>query len=193
MRKLAVAVLILVALADAALARHRHRWREAVPDQAVEQAEAQRDRRGLVPKDWQLQSGTAEADRRRYEPPDGNAGLALYSAPAAQGGRDQHWKEVAFADGEELTFLERRPDKLIVYGFKDAKGDRLFFREALLDCDGRVWRHVSFEYPRANKSDYDPIVARTARAFERQAGENCAETVGSGPRRTNDQWRGPSR
>ena len=50
MRKLAVAVLILVALADAALARHRHRWREAVPDQAVEQAEAQRDRRGLVPR-----------------------------------------------------------------------------------------------------------------------------------------------
>jgi len=185
MHKLAVAVLILVAVADTASARHRHRWQEAAPDQAVEQSEAPRDRRGLVPRNWQLKSATADEDTRRYEAPDEDAGLALYTAPAAQGGGDQHWKEVAFVDGEELTFLQRSRDKLIVYGFKDAKGDRLFFREAVLDCDGKVWRHISFEYPRVSKANYDPVVSRTARAFERQAGENCAETVGSGQRRSN--------
>jgi hypothetical protein len=41
--------------------------------------------------------------------------------------------------------LRRETDWLAVSGFK---GDRIFYRKAVIACGGTVWHHIEFEYPR---------------------------------------------
>jgi hypothetical protein len=112
----------------------------------------------------------------RFVSPSGDAWLAFYARPADKTAHDQHLKSVAFVDGEELTFLRREPDWLEVSGFK---GDRNFYRKVVLACGARAWRHVAFEYPAEAKRAFEPLIARMARALDRQVEQNCDAVVGS--------------
>jgi hypothetical protein len=75
------------------------------------------------------------------------------------------------ADGERITLLVRRPGWLVVSG---TKGDRVFYRKAVLACDGReaVWHHIALEYPARMKRTYDPLAAVVSRSME-PAQQNC--------------------
>jgi len=127
----------------------------------------------LVPASWQLQPPDERWSGRRFVSPDGNAWLALYTAPADQEAREEHIKKVAFADGEELTYLRRESDWLVVSGFKDGNRDRVFYRKAVLACDGRMWRHMALEYPADQKQAIDALVTRASRALNGSDGEDC--------------------
>jgi hypothetical protein len=40
------------------------------------------------------------------------------------------------------------------------RGDRIFYRRAMLACRGTKWRHIEFEYPAAQKRYFDNFVTR---------------------------------
>jgi serine/threonine-protein kinase len=132
--------------------------------------QARRGVDALVPADWQLQPPDPRWSGQRFLSPEGNAWLALYSAPADTEPRDAHLKKVAFVEGEELSYLRREPDWLVVSGHK---GERIFYRKAVLACGGQRWRHVAFEYPADQKGGFDQLVTRAARVLDGD-GEDCA-------------------
>jgi hypothetical protein len=198
MRKFLLITLILTLTADMADARRRghhrgHRFepyaiersdRDAIESIGRRSIERQDNgRRGtpllaLVPADWQLQPPDPNWQGRRYVAPEGDAWLALYASSTGGEPLDQHWKAVAFGEGEELTLLQRERDWLVVSGFKGDKADRIFYRKAVLACGERSWRHVAFEYPAEAKRVYDRLVTRVAHALDLAVDRDCDEVTG---------------
>jgi hypothetical protein len=184
MRRIVLIALILAVSATAADARrrHHHRWYGAPVMMLGPNMDAPREMRGLdvpreerrdsgfIPADWKLQPEDPNFSGRRYLAPDGSAWLALYSAPVDKDKIATHLKEVAFADGEEVTYLRGARDWLAVSG---RKGDRIYYRKAALACGGTTWRHIAFEYPAEQKATMDRVVERAAQAFDRLAEESC--------------------
>lgn len=184
----AALVLMLLMLSPAADARGRHHhfgrhfyFRQVLlpapeagrPDGARRDADVAE----LVPRDWQLQPASPAWQGRRYVSPDGSAWIALYATHAANDAAAR-FKAVAFGDGEELTYLSGARDRLTVSGLK---GDAIFYRKVMLACGGTVWRHVAAEYPAAAKRNFDGIIERMSRAFERIADDACGESVFNHP------------
>jgi hypothetical protein len=193
-RTLLLIGLILAVTATTADARRRHhrhyRMHEApvmmmAPD--VEAPGMSRDERrargrgesSFIPADWKLQPEDPNFAGRRYLAPDGSAWLALYSAPADKDKPADHLKAVAFADGEEVTYLRGARDWLAVSGLK---GDRVYYRKATLACGGTTWRHIAFEYPAQQKPVLDRMVERAAQMFDRLAEESCSGDMFTHPK-----------
>jgi hypothetical protein len=109
----------------------------------------------LIPPGWQQQPPDPNWSGKRFISPDGAAWFAAYTAPADSKPVAEHMKEVAFADGETITYLRGERSWLAVSGFKDS---RIFYRRALLACAGRKWHHIAFEYPAELKTRMDPFV-----------------------------------
>src|SRR6476646_3577212 len=103
----------------------------------------------LIPSGWQLQPADANWKGRRYFSPDGSAWLALYLSSADKDPVQKHMQTVAFADGEEVTYLRGERNWIVVSGLKD---DHIFYRKAVLACGGTVWRHLALQYPAGAKS-----------------------------------------
>ena len=188
MRKAVLIVLILALTATAADARRRHHrghyyLRNAPVMMIPPTEELAREPRGrieaaqFVPRDWQLQPADPNWQGRRYLAPDGNAWLALYSSNAANDAAAR-FKAVAFADGEEVTYLRGERDRLTVSGLK---GDKIFYRKVMLACGGTQWRHVALEYPAQDKARFDRMVETISRGFERIADDGCGDNLFSAP------------
>ena len=199
-RILLIALLLVLTVSDADARRRHHRhWQHApvmmmpgIPmemprdmsrrDMRRHMREMQRDvRRGdaFIPAGWTLQPEDPSFSGRRYMAPDGSAWLALYSAPAEKDKVAAHLKNVAFAEGEEVTYLRGARDWLAVSGLK---GDRVYYRKAALTCGGTLWRHIAFEYPAEQKPMLDRMVERAAQAFDRLAEESCSGDVFTHPK-----------
>jgi serine/threonine-protein kinase len=191
MRRAVLIALILALTATAADARRRHHrgylyLRHApvmmVPPAAAAE-EFARGPRGRIevsqigPRDWQPQPPDPNWQGRRYVAPDGNAWLALYSTNAANDA-SARFKAVAFADGEEVTYLRGERDRMTVSGLK---GDRIFYRKLMLACGGSQWRHVALEYPAQDKARFDRFVDNISRGFERIADDGCGDNLFSAP------------
>ena len=188
MRRLVLIALILALSATAADARRRHhhyRWHGAPvmmlnPDvPAADMPREPRRNSSFIPADWKLQPEDPNFSGRRYMAPDGSAWLALYSAPADKESAAVHLKNVAFADGEEITYIRGARDWLAVSGLK---GDRVYYRKATLACGGTSWRHIAFEYPAQQKAALDRVVERAAQAFDRLAEESCGGDLFTHPK-----------
>jgi hypothetical protein len=193
MQRILLIALVLALSATAADARrrhHGHRWHRApvmMIGPGVEMPRALRfldmprgERRdSFIPADWKLQPEDPNFSGRRYMAPDGSAWLALYSAPADKDKVAAHLKEVAFADGEEVTYLRGTRDRLAVSG---TKGDRVYYRKAALACGGMQWRHIAFEYPADQKRTLDRVVERAAQAFDRLTEESCGGDLFTHPK-----------
>ncbi len=189
MRRAVLVALILVLTATAADARRRHHrghiyLRHApvmmVPPAAAEFARergARVEASQIVPRDWQLQPPDPNWQGRRYLAPDGNAWLALYSVNAANDA-SARFKAVAFAEGEEVTYLRGERDRMTVSGLK---GDRIFYRKVSLACGGTQWRHVALEYPAQDKRRFDRFVENVSRGFERIADDGCGDNLFTAP------------
>jgi serine/threonine-protein kinase len=105
--------------------------------------------------------------------PDGSAWLAFYATSAAND-TQARFQAVAFADGEEITYLRGERDRLTVSGLK---GDRIFYRKVMLACGGSVWRHIALDYPAEDKRQFDRFVERASRGFERIADDGCGDSL----------------
>jgi hypothetical protein len=192
-RILLIALLLALTVSDAdARRRHYRHWHHApvmmMPGPPMEMP---REMRGLdvpremrrssafIPADWKLQPEDPNFSGRRYMAPDGSAWLALYSAPAEKDKAAEHLKNVAFAEGEEVTYIRGTRDWLAVSGLK---GDRVYYRKAALACGGILWRHIAFEYPAEQKPILDRIVERAAQAFDRLAEDSCGGDLFTHPK-----------
>jgi hypothetical protein len=63
-----------------------------------------------------------------------------------------------------------------VSGFK---ADHSFYRKAVLDCDGRVWHAVSFDYPTQSQDDITEFVSRAAKAVQDSEHQGCEPSESS--------------
>jgi hypothetical protein len=197
MRRILLAAMILaltVASADARRRGHRHHGHHSYdyvvqpngsaamvpgmsePPRSRSRSASSRSRRSYgdpadaVPTSWTLQAPDPNWSGKRFVSPDGAAWFALYATPVDHEPISAHMKTVAFADGEEITGLLGRAGWLAVSG---RKGDRLFYRKAVLACDGKVWRHIAFEYPADARRRMDRFVAHAAAALD--GDERCDE------------------
>ena len=204
-RILLIALLLALTVSDAdARRRHRH-WRGAPvmmlapgmevppgirgmpPPEMRGMPDDSRDRReqprrgdsGFIPAGWTLQPEDSKFSGRRYMAPDGSAWLALYSAPVDKDKVAEHLKNVAFAEGEQVTYIRGARDWLAVSGLK---GDRVYYRKAMLACGGTIWRHIAWEYPSEQKATLDRAVERAAQTFDRLAEDSCAGDIFSHPK-----------
>ena len=194
-RFLLIALLLVLTVSDADARRRHHRhWQRApvmmigpgmpgmdMPREmrGLDMPREMRRSSGFIPADWKLQPEDPNFSGRRYMAPDGSAWLALYSAPADKVNVAEHLKNVAFADGEEVTYLRGTRDWLAVSGLK---GDRVYYRKAALSCGGTLWRHIAFEYPADQKPMLDRVVERAAQAFDRLAEESCGGDLFTHPK-----------
>jgi len=169
---LAVSLLVVWTADDADARRRRHKRDHATQAYAMTRGSIG----ALVPADWRLQASDPNWSGSRFVSPNGDAWLAFYARPTDKTTNDQHLKSVAFADGEELTYLRRESDWLEVSGFK---GDRLFYRKVVLACGERSWRHIALEYPAAAKRAFERLITRAGRALDREVEHNCDAVVGS--------------
>ena len=181
---IALILAVTATSADARRRNHRYYLRHAPVMMVMPDAEMARGMRGridqpaqFVPRDWQLQPPDPNWQGRRYVAPDGSAWLALYSANAANDAAAR-FKAVAFADGEEVTYLRGERDRLTVSGLK---GDRIFYRKVALACGGTQWRHIALEYPAEAKTRFDRYVESVSRGFERIADDGCGDNLFTAP------------
>jgi serine/threonine-protein kinase len=181
-----IALILAVTATSADARRRRHPSyyiRHAPVMMVMPDAEMARGMRGradtaqFVPRDWQLQPPDPNWQGRRYVAPDGSAWLALYSANATNDATAR-FKAVAFADGEEVTYLRGERDRLTVSGLK---GDRIFYRKVALACGGTQWRHIALEYPAEAKIRFDRYVESVSRGFERIADDGCGDNLFTTP------------
>ncbi len=173
LRRGAVILISLAIGVSAAHARHRghhhHRSDALGADETpVSRGDAAA---ALVPSDWRLQPPDTNWKGKRYVSPDGDAWFALYISPADQESVAAHMRAVAFADGEEITYLRGERDWIVASG---QKAGRIFFRKAMLACGGKSWRHIAFEYPLEAKRRMDRVVTRAARVLDDGTDEDCA-------------------
>jgi hypothetical protein len=113
----------------------------------------------LAPADWREETADPALKGQRFVSPDGNAWFLAYTLPAGEEGLAGHMKTVAFADGEQVTYLRGERTWIAVAGFKQG---RLFYRAAVLACGGDRWHHIAFEYPASAKAEMRDFVDRAA-------------------------------
>jgi serine/threonine-protein kinase len=112
----------------------------------------------------------------RFLSPDGSSWLTVYASLTATEPIVSHMQSVAFAEGETVTYLRGERDWIAVSG---TKGDRIFYRKAVIACGGKVWHHIAFEYPITFKREMDPFVMRAAAIIDQAENDGCEEATTS--------------
>jgi hypothetical protein len=143
-------------------------------DRFAGRAERRSNIAALIPRDWQLERGDVSRPSNRFVSPGGAAWLAFYARSAEDETREERFKAVAFAGDEEITSLRGERDWLAVSG---VRGEQIFYRNVVLACGERQWRHIAFEYPAKEKRKFDQLVSRMSRALDRAREEECSTTA----------------
>lgn len=105
------------------------------------------DFRSIMPRDWMF-APDEQTRGTRFVSPDGSAWLSLYRMPAAREPIAVHMDAVRTVKDGRITYVRREPTWIVVSGFK---GDRIFYRKAILACGNAEWHQLDFEYPVADK------------------------------------------
>ena len=126
----------------------------------------------VVPQGWRLEPHEGNWRGTRYFSPDGSSWFAAYASPVAAEPVGAHMDTIATQEGEAVTYFRWERDWLAVSGFK---GDRIFYRKAVIACGGTVWHHIAFEYPAARKRQMDPFVVRASQSIDRAEYDSCEE------------------
>jgi serine/threonine-protein kinase len=69
-----------------------------------------------------------------------------------------------------VTYRRRGQSWIVVSGFK---GERIFYRKAMLACGDSVWHQIAFDYPAAEKHGYDRFVTRAEKALAAHRQDGC--------------------
>jgi hypothetical protein len=126
----------------------------------------------IVPSRWRLEPLEGAWRGSRYVSPDGSSWFAAYASPVALEPIAAHMDTIARQKGEAITYFRREQDWLAVSGFK---GDRIFYRKAVIGCGGTVWHHIAFEYPAARKRQMDRFVIQASQSIDRAEYDSCEE------------------
>ena len=129
-------------------------------------------RRGIpavLPPDWILQPTDPNGHRKVLTSPDGSASLTILEERAGSN-MAAYMRSVAERDGERVTYQRRGRGWIVASGFK---GDRIFYRKAMLACGDAMWHQIAFDYPAAQKRAYDRFVTRAEKALAAHRNDGC--------------------
>jgi hypothetical protein len=119
--------------------------------------------RAEVPRDWKMGDAPENDDGRVFTAPDGRASITVYGSLHVFDSIGEAMDILeAPKDGETVTYRQRTARAITVSG---TKGERIFYRKALLSCRDRIWNGVSIEYPAADKQNFDALVTRVAKSL----------------------------
>lgn len=130
------------------------------------------------PPGWTLQQPDPKWTGKRYVSPDGRAWFAAYSTEVTQEPVPAHMRTIAFVDGETPTFIRGESDRIAVAG---TKGDRMFYRKAVIACGGRTWHHIAFEYPIDMSRYVEPMLRQASVAVDAGENDGCDMPVAKAP------------
>ena len=127
--------------------------------------------RSIVPNGWTLLPPEPQSQGRRFVSPTGDAWHWFFAVPA-------HREAVVNTNPgrleppptERVTYERRGSDWVVSSGYR---GDRIFYRRAMLACNGTKWRHIEFEYPVSEKRHFDNFVTRTSFALRAYQDIGC--------------------
>ncbi len=125
------------------------------------------DFRSIMPRNWTF-APDKQTDGTRFVSPDRSAWLSLYRMPADREPIPAHMDALR-KDGR-ITYVRRESTWIVVSGFK---GDRIFYRKAMLACRNKEWHHLDFEYPATDKLAFDRIVTRASLALSAYENMSC--------------------
>jgi hypothetical protein len=91
--------------------------------------------RAIVPNSWTLLPRTPDSVGRRFISPSGDAWLRYFAVPVHAQGRPPTARGQA-------TYEARGGDWTVTSGYR---GDRIFYRRAMLACHNTKWREIEFE------------------------------------------------
>ena len=128
------------------------------------------DFRSIAPASWKLLPPDPVRHERRFVSPAGDAWLALYARPADRVSTSAYIEAVKSAAGERITYQRQGRGWVVVSGYR---GDRIFYRKAMLACGNRKWHNLEFEYPAAEKRAFDRFVTRASFALQAYARVGC--------------------
>jgi hypothetical protein len=123
----------------------------------------------VLPSDWILQPTDPNGHRKYLTSPDGSASLTILEE-RADTNMASYMRSVAERGGERVTYRRRGQSWIVASGFK---GDRIFYRKAMLACGDTVWHQIAFEYPAAEKRAYDRFVTRAEKALAAHRQDGC--------------------
>ena len=126
----------------------------------------------IVPSNWHLLPEDEESHERRFMSPSGDAWLSLYAEPPGSESIEAHLEDVRRGEHERITYERAGRTWIVVSGYK---GDRIFYRKAMLACGGRSWHHLAFEYPAEQKRAFDEFVTRASYALKEYNQIGCPE------------------
>jgi hypothetical protein len=188
-RSTAVATLMILVLAPATTAdarhsrHHRFEYRQGSSELGSDlPVRSHPTTRGLLslsqllPRDWKMQPPDSNWTGKRFVSPEGSAWFALYSSPVVPDQVTTHMKEIAFGEGESITYLRGEKDWIAVSGLK---GDRIFYRKAVIACAGRSWHQIAFEYPINMKQAMDAFVSGAAVGVQNSEDDGCDKELWS--------------
>lgn len=192
MQKTSLALMILTIGSVHAEAGHRHRHHgRSVQPYLIEQVPgATRDSRPMVgntrsqtargsddddvaswlPPGWQLQPTDPNWKGRRYVSPNGFEKVSIFSSQVSEEPVSAQMKEIAFVQGEQISYLRGERHWIVVSGVRDG---RVFYRKAALACGGRSWHQIEFEYPFEEKRKLDSLVSQFSRRLDRYGSAGC--------------------
>ncbi|AMN44091.1 hypothetical protein [Rhodoplanes sp. Z2-YC6860] len=108
--------------------------------------------------------------------------MAVYTSPVDQSQLELFMKDFAFVVGEKITDLRAQQNWVAVTG---NKGDRLFYREAVIASAGRTWHQIAFEYPEGMKAQMDRFISDAALAVLHSENDGCDKELWSAPNRND--------
>jgi len=121
----------------------------------------------LVPKGWIEEIADPESMTRGFSSPDGQSWLMTKQTEADPSSIERDMDEIAFQDGERITYQRRGATWIAVSGYRD---NRIFYRKSDLVCSGTRWHHIELQYPRQIKRQMDATVTAIARGMAAQEG-----------------------
>jgi hypothetical protein len=131
--------------------------------QAAAAREADVPFQAIVPNDWTLLPRAPDSLGRRFVSPSGDAWLWYFAVPVNAQGQPP-------TPRGQVTYTARGGDWIVTSGYR---GERIFYRRAMLACNGTKWRHIEFEYPASEKRHFDSFVTRTSYALRAYKEAGC--------------------
>lgn len=127
----------------------------------------------LVPKGWIQEILDPESKTRGFSSPDGRSWLMTKQTEADQSSVERDMDEIAYQEGERITYQRRGTTWIAVSGYRD---DRIFYRKSNLACGGTRWLHIELQYPREIKRQMDATVTAISRVS--QYSDDCPPAIG---------------
>ena len=115
------------------------------------------------PAGWTMAEPPENNDGRIFVSPDGSATVTISGGRALESRAEEMRRRAEPAEGETITYAKQGPNWIVTSG---VRADRIFYRKAILSCRDSIWNDLTIEYPAADKTKYDSLVAHAAASLK---------------------------